>query len=501
MTASAAQPLVIGVFGLRWRLDDSALFPEHADLAARLRELWSRASVTPDGTELDFAIALPGQPIATDENGTPRGATLGEPASFPYVLSRAITLASISVRRGSALLLHAAGLAVLPRMTSRPADPSASDSAAEIPVPATSLESRPLTAGDTTIDDDTAESTPAFALIAESGTGKSTAVCALGASYGYLSDETVVVEGDLAISAYPKPISLAAQDRPHDKDEFSPDELGLAVAPAHTHVGATVLLLRDSGVAEPSLAAVSLIDAVVTTIPQTSSLHLLDRPLARLAQTLTAGGGPYELVYADIASCTALLAELVDALPSSPLAPYAEHSPTPAQRWSPDGRAPRPTPPTTPADETDHVPITGGAATDGHRAGNGDAPPDLQGGPDPHDTDGLVAHSARPAHPAANSDGVTPGATHDIPMPRAERAPWTDALEADGEVLVLTGTQPMRLSGIGATIWLAASAPTTLATFIERTIAAHGHHPYERTKTAVAVEELLDAGLLVRPGR
>ena len=66
------------------------------------------------------------------------------------------------------------------------------------------------------------------ALVAASGTGKTTAGRVLGRRLGYVSDETIAVEHDLTVRAYPKPLSIVVNPAtPRVKHERSPDDLGL----------------------------------------------------------------------------------------------------------------------------------------------------------------------------------------------------------------------------------------------------------------------------------
>jgi hypothetical protein len=389
--------LTIGVFGMRWCVDLSALLPEHADLADTLHHLWARAAVDPNGSELPFVVARAGDAIPTDENGIARGCAFRDAIGFPYVLSRALTMASVSVRRGSALMLHAAALAV-----PSPAGPRG------------------------------------LVLVGPSGAGKSTAVRELGKRWGYLSDETAVLESDMTISPYAKPISLHSPERVPDKDEHSPDDLGLGVAVLPCPLGAVVLLQRDAAQVTPELSTLTLLDGLLAALPQTSSSQVLDRPLGRLAEALSLGGGPYLLTYSDIGACSRVLDDLV----------------------RPGGKL-----------DTCNGEGGKGGAREVH-AWSGHPP--------------LTVNAA--VGPAAGADRGADAAF--------VRAPWTDALEFDGQVVVLRETTPARLSGIGATIWLRGSVPFTATEMEAIVVAAHGGHPQQREKTAAAIEQLVEFGIL-----
>lgn len=362
---------------MRWRIVLGGLRADHPELAERLIVLWDRAAVEPDGREHEFVVFRGTEDPPKDEYGTPRGARLGDPMAFPYVFSRAMTLASISARQGTALMLHAAG----------------------------------LTVGDRTA-----------VLVGPSGTGKSTAVRTLGQRFGYVSDETVTIEPNLMISPYPKPISLKSPDRQWDKDEHSPDELGLRRCAERPHVGAVVALRRVADPQEPQLTPIGLIDGMLAVLPESSGIQRLERPLHWLARAMVAGGGPYELQYHEIETCGDVVEDL----------------------------------------------LRGG--------GDGQDPIDWIG----HPCDGPSAIGSR-------QDGTS-----------VQRAPWTDAVECDDEVLVLMERRPCRLSGVGAVIWLSAQQPTSEESLLASAVARYGPHPDAPEQVRAAVAQLIDAELLVR---
>ena len=143
----------------RWTFDVSGL-DDH--LADRLLHLWDRALVAPDG-----GAAPPPFVVRRTQEGRVEVDGLEQASDdrdVPYLVSRCLTIASIRRRSGSCVMLHAAGLA--------------------------------------TDDGGT------VALVAGSGTGKTTAGRLLGRSLGYVSDETVAVEHDLTVRPYPKPLSI-----------------------------------------------------------------------------------------------------------------------------------------------------------------------------------------------------------------------------------------------------------------------------------------------------
>ena len=238
---------MVDAFGARWALDTRALTAREAD---RLHLLWGRCRV-PGGSAGNHGV-LP-FPVSTGD---------------PYAVSRALTLASLRRRRGSAVLLHAVGLARGER---------------------------------------------AVALVGASGAGKSTAALTLGRHLGYLSDETVAVEPDGRVSPYPKPVSVVTDpSSPWDKQEFSPDELGLREVTRTAYLQGLVVLERDPAHMVPELVQLPLVDAMLAVVAQSSSLPLLERPLHRLAELASASGGPYVLRYREIGDCLDLVSALLE---------------------------------------------------------------------------------------------------------------------------------------------------------------------------------------------
>lgn len=365
----------VEVMGLRWRLVLDVIWEDNPGLATRLIALWERARVEPGGGEREFVVVRGDQQVPQDENGTACGVRLQDADAFPYAFSRAMTLASISARRGTALSLHAAGL---------------------------------------TLGKETA------VLVGSSGSGKSTAVRTLGRSFGYLSDETVTIEPDLRVSPYPKPISLKSPERSWDKDEHSPEELGLRRCDDDPRVGALVLLRRADDVTEPTMTPIGLIDGMLAVLPESSGIHRLEQPLHWLARAMISNGGPYELSYREITSCAGLVERVL-------------HGADP---------------------ETNPVKWVG--------------------------------------HPPSDcSASVAAGEVAQV-----RRAPWTDAIECDGEVLVLLDRRPCRLSGVGALVWLTAAEPTTVDRLVDQAIAEFGSHPSALEVVEAVLVDMAEIGLL-----
>lgn len=147
-------------------------------------------------------------------------------------------------------------------------------------------------------------------LVAPSGTGKTTAALTLGKEFGYLSDETAVisVEGDL--EPFAKPLSLLVDGR-RPKRQVSPDELGLLPAPEGARLAAVALLQRDPEAEGVRVEQVPTVEALSLLAEQTSSLHLLDRPLHTVARMLHERGGARRLVYSEAADLAPVIAELL----------------------------------------------------------------------------------------------------------------------------------------------------------------------------------------------
>ena len=276
----------------------------------------------------------------------------------------------------------------------------------------------------------------ALVLVAPSGGGKSTATRVLGQRLGYVSDETVVLLDDHRIAPHPKPPSLVIdpQDRSR-KNEPPPDELGLGPTPGSPRLGRLVTLAREDSVTEPAIEEVGLIDQLLAILPETSSTWLVPGGLDRLARAASAGGPPARLHYAEIDTCHDLVRSHLAA-------------------------------PAAPAPEWEHLP------PDEARRQTGEHP-DLATA----DDDGLAGDEL----------------AGDL---RLTRAPWSDAVAQDGEVLVLAGSRPLRLAGAGAVIWRAADAPATVDALVAAVVDALGDHPDAGALVRAAAADLLHHGAL-----
>ncbi|GAA4374225.1 hypothetical protein GCM10023152_16860 [Agromyces bauzanensis] len=194
----------------------------------------------------------------------------GEIESMLEHLSVRVTLAALERKRGQLIMMHAAGVAM---------------------------------------DDGRV-----VAFVGPSGRGKTTLSAALGAHFGYVSDETVAVDRDLTVMAYRKPLSMLRSGKP--KEQVSPPRAGLLELPtARLRLAAIVLLDRRPGVSEPVLSRVRVIDAITELIAQLSYVTDLDAPLQRLASLCDAVGGVWRVTYGEAASLIPLVPELVRAPP------------------------------------------------------------------------------------------------------------------------------------------------------------------------------------------
>lgn len=363
---------VIDAFGARWSLVTDGLGSAERD---RLHVLWE-ACRAPSAR-------------ATDEGVEPFSVTDPD----PYAVSRGITLASIRRRRGSAVMLHAAGLS---------------------------------------------HGSRAIALVGPSGTGKSTAARALGQHFGYLTDETFTVEADDRVSPYPKPVSMITDpSQPWAKVEASPAELGLREASEPAYVHAVVVLERDPAHATPELVPLSVVDAVLAVIKESSSQPLLERPLDRLARLVSSAGGPYLLRYSEIGQCAGLLRELFE-VPDG----------VEGERWT---------------------------STPGLAAA-------------PADFDPACATPAGGfAHPAPDAlDGRT----------LVERGPWRDAIHGESDSVVLIDHTPVRLGPIGEVIWDAADTPVSVLDLLTAVVENFGDHPDAEALVTQGVSDMLRSGVL-----
>lgn len=196
-------------------------------------------------------------------------------------LSTRVTLEALDALRGTRLLLHAAGVAT---------------------------------------DDGRV-----LAMVGPSGRGKTTASLHLGTHFAYVSDETVAVADDLAVTAYRKPLSVITEGHVH-KQQVSPSELGLRPLPeAPLRAVGLTLIDRDPDADEIGPVAIDTIDAICEMTPQISYLPDLPSPLQHLARLFDAVGAPTRLTYRDATELPSLVATMFD----SPAVPAPSWEPAP----------------------------------------------------------------------------------------------------------------------------------------------------------------------------
>lgn len=161
----------------------------------------------------------------------------------------------------------------------------------------------------------------AIVLVAASGTGKTTATRRLGPHYAYLTDETAIIAPDgLAVTPYPKPLSVLEARGVRPKTQRGPDDLGLGPTLPDARLARIAVLdrVRDPvGPVLPRAEAMELVAALKELVPQTSSLSRLPRGLVTLCRALDAVGGAQRLVYAEAED----LRDVVDGLLATPPTP------------------------------------------------------------------------------------------------------------------------------------------------------------------------------------
>jgi hypothetical protein len=243
-------PLDVRVMGVVVRIA-----AEDDETRGRLARQWSRARV--ETTDDDPAVTLTVAPSVPASQ-----------AASDYLLTTRVTLAGLTATAGRRLNLHAGGLA-----------------------------------------DDRGR---VLALVAASGTGKTTATRVLARRLGYVSDETVSVDPDGTVTPHPKPLSVVTDPaRPMDKEQHSPDDLGLVTTPVSGRLARLVVLHRDTE-APRGLVRLGALRGMLDLIEQSSSLAQLDDPLRTLYSLVAACGGVWSLGYEEIADEVDGLVALLD---------------------------------------------------------------------------------------------------------------------------------------------------------------------------------------------
>jgi hypothetical protein len=240
-----------------------------------LREAWhacdSRLGEEHDADDADVEIwASRGDRGAAQPGAT--GIVANSSHQLADALSSAITLTALAERSDELLLLHASAVA----------DP---DTGAVI------------------------------AFVGPSGRGKTTIARHLGASYPYVTDESVGVHPrDLAVRPYPKPLSVIRPGAAHPyKEQIAPRDLGLKPMTGVPLTLAAVVLLdrRPTSSAAPArIDPISFMDGIPDLAPQISYLTKHRRPLAMLRDVVERVGGLRVLRYNEVSE----LESPVDAL-------------------------------------------------------------------------------------------------------------------------------------------------------------------------------------------
>ena len=150
------------------------------------------------------------------------------------------------------------------------------------------------------------------ALVAPSGTGKTTATRILARELGYASDETVGIRDDLSVVAHPKPLSILTSADSALKVQTPASRLGLQPSPTGLRLAGVLVLRRDPDGPEVEVAPVRTVLALAELAPQTSYLSRLPRPLHRLADTLVATGGLRVVSYREADSLRPVVRDLLD---------------------------------------------------------------------------------------------------------------------------------------------------------------------------------------------
>ena len=151
-------------------------------------------------------------------------------------------------------------------------------------------------------------------LIGPSGRGKTTASRFLGQHFLYLSDETAVIDRSYRMHPYPKPLSvIVEQGKP--KQQINPLEEGMnALSPTDSEIELAhmILLNRQEGISEPYFERVSLADALLSMVSETSGLDVSQQGLAQLNELVNHCGGVLRINYTEISDTLPLFTSLFE---------------------------------------------------------------------------------------------------------------------------------------------------------------------------------------------
>ncbi|NQX10902.1 hypothetical protein HQQ80_04615 [Microbacteriaceae bacterium VKM Ac-2855] len=264
---SNAQYMAIRVLGVPFVVRFSSTIDE-ADVA-RIAASWSRCIVVdgpPAEIVIDAGVPLDAAAPTDPESDRPR-VSAGSIEQLEETLTSTLTVRAIGERRSDLLMLHACGLA--------------------------------------------APDGRVVALVAASGTGKTTSARTLGRLYGYVSDETVGIRADGSVVPYAKPLSVKrAEGGP--KRQIAPDAAGLlTLDDTPLRLASIVLLDRRDDIDRSTLEFVDPLDALCELVPQTSYLTARKRPLVELLEAFQSRGGARRLVYSEAETLPPLIEEVL----------------------------------------------------------------------------------------------------------------------------------------------------------------------------------------------
>ena len=356
-TPGDVPPLHVRVMGVTIAID-----AEDRETRSRLAAQWSRATVSGPQAPVSGRVRADAGPLESAH-------------ARDYALATQVTLAALRATAGERYNLHAGGLA----------------------------------------DDDGR----VLAVVAPSGTGKTTATRLLAERLGYVSDETVSITPDGVVYPHAKPLSVITDPTvPGRKEQFSPDDLDLRPTPTSGRLARVVVLRR--GVPDPrGLVRIATLDGLLHLIEQSSSVVEARDPLLTLLSLVEAAGGVWVLEYDEIDQHIDQLEALLASEPA-------------------------------------------------------------------------VLHEPRAAHHEGDRNAQPVDASPDT----LQRLPWVDAIELDGEVLVLLTARAVRLDNLMATTWLQLGVPRTLDQLALAAEAEHGEHPDARALVQEAIAVMVEQHLV-----